>query len=32
MELDGSQHGQDTARRYDAGRTAFLERQGYHVL
>ena len=31
IELDGSQHQADAARRYDAERTAFLESQGYHV-
>ncbi|MFS8049328.1 DUF559 domain-containing protein [Rhizobium sp. BR 314] len=28
IELDGSQHAEEAARRYDARRTAFLERQG----
>jgi len=32
IELDGSQHGEDAARRYDAERTAYLESQGYHVV
>ncbi|WP_245458983.1 MULTISPECIES: endonuclease domain-containing protein [unclassified Rhizobium] len=32
IELDGGQHAEETARRYDAERTAFLESQGYHVV
>ena len=32
IELDGSQHAQETARRYDAERTAYLEASGYHVV
>ena len=32
IELDGSQHAEGAARRYDAERTAFLEGQGYHVV
>ena len=28
IELDGSQHAEDGARRYDAERTAFMEQQG----
>ncbi len=32
IELDGSQHAEDAARRYDIERTAFLESQGYHVV
>jgi very-short-patch-repair endonuclease len=32
IELDGGQHGEDSARRYDAERTAFLQSQGYHVV
>jgi len=32
IELDGSQHGEDHARRYDSERSAFLESQGYQVI
>ena len=32
IELDGYQHAEDEARRYDAERTAFLEANGYQVL
>jgi len=32
IELDGSQHAEESARRYDTERTAFLESQGYHVV
>lgn len=32
VELDGDQHGTDTALRYDAGRTAWLEENGFTVL
>lgn len=32
IELDGSQHAEDAARRYDARRTAFLGSQGYYVV
>ncbi|WP_244598846.1 endonuclease domain-containing protein [Rhizobium tubonense] len=32
IELDGSQHGEDAAMRYDIERTAFLESHGYHVI
>ena len=32
IELDGAQHAEDSARRYDARRTQFLEMQGYRVL
>lgn len=32
IELDGSQHGEDEARRYDAKRTEFLASQGYQVI
>ena len=32
VEVDGSQHGEDKALRYDAERTAFLESEGYRVL
>lgn len=32
IELDGSQHAEDAARRYDAERTAFLESEGYQVV
>lgn len=31
IELDGSQHAEDAARRYDVERTVYLENQGYHV-
>ncbi len=32
IEVDGSQHGEEAARRYDSVRTAFLELEGYRVL
>jgi very-short-patch-repair endonuclease len=32
IELDGGQHGLDEGIIYDAARTAFLEREGYHVM
>jgi very-short-patch-repair endonuclease len=32
VELDGGQHNNDTAQKYDANRTAWLEEQGYTVL
>jgi very-short-patch-repair endonuclease len=32
IELDGIQHAEDQARRYDEERTAFLAGQGYHVI
>ncbi|AYC99845.1 endonuclease domain-containing protein [Neorhizobium sp. NCHU2750] len=32
IELDGSQHAEDAARRYDAKRTEFLASQGYQVI
>ena len=32
MELDGSQHADVDAMTYDARRTAWLERAGWHVL
>lgn len=32
IELDGSQHGEDAALRYDAKRTEFLASQGYQVI
>ena len=32
IEVDGDQHGQETSRRYDAMRTARLERDGFRVL
>jgi len=32
IELDGSQHADEAARRYDAERTSYLENEGYHVV
>jgi very-short-patch-repair endonuclease len=32
VEVDGGQHGEEDARRYDAIRTARLERDGFRVL
>ena len=32
IELDGIQHANDDARRYDDARTSYLERQGYRVI
>ena len=32
VELDGSQHSEDKARRYDQKRTEILERYGYRVV
>ncbi|MGK9050493.1 endonuclease domain-containing protein [Neorhizobium petrolearium] len=32
IELDGGQHAGDAARHYDEKRTAFLDKQGYHVI
>ncbi len=32
VELDGSQHGEDSARKYDQKRTEFLEKNGFKVL
>jgi very-short-patch-repair endonuclease len=32
VELDGSQHGEERQRRYDADRTRYLEANGYRVL
>lgn len=32
IELDGSQHAEDSARRYDGERTGFLQAQGYRVV
>ncbi|NRP84683.1 hypothetical protein GFPCMMHI_00560 [Ensifer adhaerens] len=32
IELDGSQHADEAARRYDAERTSDLENEGYHVV
>ncbi|WP_181301185.1 DUF559 domain-containing protein [Bosea sp. 124] len=32
IEVDGDQHGTNAALVYDADRTAWLERNGYHVL
>ncbi|SEK35185.1 Very-short-patch-repair endonuclease [Bosea lupini] len=32
IEVDGDQHGSDTAVRYDAKRSAWLETQGFRVL
>jgi very-short-patch-repair endonuclease len=31
-ELDGDQHGEEQARRYDDARTRWLETAGFHVL
>ena len=32
VELDGDQHGAETARTYDGERTAYLNSRGYRVL
>lgn len=32
IELDGSQHGEEQARRYDEKRTAFMNSAGYRVV
>ncbi|MEQ1403496.1 endonuclease domain-containing protein [Neorhizobium sp. Rsf11] len=32
IELDGSQHTENAARRYDEERTVYLASQGYHVI
>lgn len=32
IELDGGQHAEETKRRYDDNRTAYIESQGYKVL
>jgi len=32
IELDGSQHTEESARRYDEERTAFLQSSGYRVI
>lgn len=32
VELDGSQHGEESERRTDERRTEYLESQGYRVL
>ena len=32
IEVDGSQHGSDKGKEFDAKRTAFLEGEGYNVL
>lgn len=32
VEVDGGQHGTESARRYDGSRTEYLELQGFRVL